>query len=344
MFRFEFAEHLYALGLVPIMVAFFATAWIARKKALRRFGNLALIERLMPMASSGKHMLKFVLLAVGLLLLIIGWANPQWGTKREKVTRKSVDVFMALDISQSMMAEDISPSRLERAKRFTQNLITALRGERLGTIIFAGNAYLQVPLTTDYAAANLFIKSANTKMAPTQGTAIVDAIDLAARSFEEENKNHKALVVITDGENHDDEALARAREANENGLLIFTVGVGTPEGSFIPTYIGGRLDYKRDQTGNPVKSKLNEEMLKDLADAGDGDYFNLLSGSEAVAEALKQRIESMEKRELEQRVFSRYESYFQYFIGAGLLLLLLEFLLSYKKNRYFEGKDLFGVK
>ena len=343
MFRFEYAEHLYALGLLPILVAFFVAAWVARKKALRKFGNPALIERLMPKASSGKHILKFVLLAVGLLLLIIGWANPQWGTKREKVTRKSVDVFIALDISESMLAEDISPSRLERAKRFAQNLVTALRGERLGTIIFAGNAYLQVPLTTDYAAANLFIKSANTRMAPTQGTAIVDAIDLAARSFEEENKNHKALVIITDGENHDDEALARAKEANQDGLLIFAVGVGTPEGSFIPTYSGGRQDYKRDQTGNPVRSKLNEEMLQELAEAGEGNYFNLLNGSEAVAEALQVRIESMEKRELEQRVFSQYESYFQYFVGAGLLLLLVEFFLSYKKNRYLEGKDLFGA-
>ncbi len=343
MFRFEHGEYLYALGVLPVLVAFFIAAWVARKRALQRFGNLSLVERLMPRASNAKHILKFILLALGLLLLVIGWANPQWGSKREKVTRKSVDIFLAIDISQSMLAEDISPSRLDRAKRFTQNLVDALKGERLGTIIFAGNAYLQVPLTTDYAAAHMFIRSANPNMAPTQGTAIVDAIELAEESFDEENKNHKALVIITDGENHDDEALAAAKEANDNGLLIFTVGVGTPEGSFIPTYIGGRLDYKRDVAGNPVRSKINEEMLKELADAGEGDYFNLLSGSDAVAEALKMRIESMEKREFEQRVFSEYESYFQYFIGFGLLLLLLEFVLSYRKNRYLEGTDFFST-
>ena len=279
---------------------------------------------------------------VALCLLAVSLANPQWGTKKEKVTRKSVDIFVALDISQSMMAEDISPSRLERAKRFAQGLIETLKGDRIGTIIFAGNAYLQVPLTTDYAAAELFIKSANPGMAPTQGTAIVDAIDLAENSFEEENKNHKALIIISDGENHDEEALQRAREANNNGLLIFTVGVGTAEGSFIPVLIGGRADYKRDRTGNPVRSQLNEDMLKDLADAGDGSYFNLLSGSEEVMSALRNGIDRMEKREFEQRVFNEYESYFQYFLIVAILLIVIEFIFSYKKSRLLKGKDLFS--
>ena len=181
-----------------------------------------------------------------------------------------------------MKAMDISPNRMERAKRFAQNLAKELRGDRLGVIIFAGNAYLQVPLTTDYAAAELFIKSANPDMAPSQGTAIADAIDLAERSFEDENKNHKALVIISDGENHEEEALERAQKANDNGLLIFTVGVGTSEGSFIPINISGRSDYKRDRTGNPVRSKLNEQMLEELASAGDGLYFNLADGSDQV--------------------------------------------------------------
>lgn len=343
MFKFEHPEHLYALLVLPVFIVFFILMRYARKRALEQFGDTSLMQYLMPQVSNYKHTTKFILLLFALVFLIIGWSNPQWGTKKEKVKRKSVDVFVALDISQSMMAQDIAPSRLERARKFAQNLIDALKGERIGTIIFAGNAYLQVPLTTDYAAAQLFIKSANPNMAPAQGTAIADAIDLAERSFEEDNKNHKALIVITDGENHDNEALERAKEANNNGLLIFSVGVGTEKGSFIPTVIGGRADYKRDKTGNPVRSSLNEAMLKDLADAGDGVYFNLASGSDKVAEALRTRIDSVEKRELEQRVFNEYESYFQYFIAVALLLIVLEFLISYRRNKYLQRRDIFNV-
>ena len=296
----------------------------------------------MPEFSDFRQGLKFVFLLLGLFFLIIGWSNPQWGTKKEKVKRRSVDVFIALDISQSMLAQDISPSRLERAKRFTQNLIEGLRGERIGTIIFAGNAYIQTPLTTDYSYASLLTRSANPDQAPTQGTAIADAVDLAERSFEEENKNHKALIIITDGENHDEEAVQRTGEANRNGLLVFTVGVGTTEGSFIPMYIGGRTDYKRDKSGQPVRTSLNETLMQELAQAGQGAYFNLDSGSEAVVQALQTRIDNIEKREFEQRVFNEFESYFQYFIALGLLFILLEFLLPYRRSKYFAGKDIFG--
>ena len=241
------------------------------------------------------------------------------------------------------LAEDIAPSRLERAIKFTQNLVEGLKTERIGFIIFAGNAYLQVPLTTDYAAVQLFVKSANPEIAPTQGTAIVDAIDLAERSFEEENKSHKALVIITDGENHDDEAMERAKEAKANGLLIFTVGVGTEAGSFIPTIVAGRADYKRDRSGNPVRSKLNEEMLRGLAKEGTGAYLNLMSGSEEVVEALSDRIDQLEKRELEARTFTDYESYFQYFLIIALFLLIIEFLISYRRSKSLAGRDIFKV-
>ncbi len=242
-----------------------------------------------------------------------------------------------------MLAQDVPPNRMERAKRFSQGLAQALRGERIGLIIFAGNAYLQVPLTTDYAAVDLFLKSANPNMAPSQGTAIGDAVRLAERSFEEENQHHKALVIITDGENHDEEALERVREARDNGLLTFTVGVGTAEGSFIPIKTGGREDYKRDQTGNPVRSRLNEEMMRELSRAGDGAYFNLASGSAAITAALQERINSIEKREFEQRSFSAYESYFQFFLAPALLLLIIEFLIPYRKSRVLTGRDLFDA-
>ncbi|MEO1513628.1 MAG: VWA domain-containing protein [Bacteroidota bacterium] len=343
LFRFEYSEHLYALLAIPVLVVFFVLMRYARKRALAAFGDHSLVQQLMPQMSRYKHGLKFVLLMLAVALLAIGWANPQWGSKKEKVKRKSVDIFIALDISRSMMVEDIRPNRLERAKLFAQKLVKTLKGDRIGLIIFAGNAYLQMPLTTDYAAAQLFIKSANPRMAPSQGTAIVDAIELAERSFEEDNKQHKAMILITDGENHDDEALTRAEEAYNNGLLIFSVGVGTSKGDFIPMRIGGRQDFKRDNSGNPIISRLNEEMLGELSEAGGGAYHNLLE-EDKILPSLRKGIEKIEKREFEQRVFTEFESYFQYFIAAALLLILLEFGISYRKSQWASGTDLFETR
>lgn len=340
MFRFEQPDHLYAFVVLPILLLIFVIAIIARKRALARFGDHRLLQQLMPKMSKYKHQVKFSFLIFALAFLVIGWANPQWGTRKEKVKRKSVDVFIALDISQSMLAKDVPPNRMERAKKFAQNLVDQLRGDRVGIIIFAGNAYLQTPLTTDYAAAHLFLRTANPDMAPSQGTAISDAIDLAENVFGEDNKAHKALVVITDGENHDEETLQRAREANENGLMIFTVGVGTADGDFIPLNYGNRQDYKRDKAGQPVRTRLNETMLSDLAAAGAGAYFNIRQEKNVIS-ALQEKINKLEKRELETRAFEEYESYFQYFLGVALLLLIIEFFISYRKNQLLEGKDFF---
>lgn len=343
MFRFENSIYLYGLAFIPVLILFFVATWYYRKRALNRFGNPDLLEQLMPDWSRYKHTVKFILLVTTLAFLIVGWANPQWGSKKEKVKRKGIDVFIALDVSRSMLAQDISPSRLDRSKRFAQNLVDQLKGENLGLILFACNAYMQVPLTTDYAFARMFVTTANPGMAPSQGTAISEAIALSEQSFPEENQKHKALIIISDGEDHDGEAVAAAATAKENGLLTFTIGVGEASGSFIPVRQGGREDYLRDRTGNPVKSQLNEEMLREVAQAGGGDYFNLLAGSDEVMKALKMRIDAIEKRELELRSFTEYESYFQYFIGMGLILLILEFLLSYRKNKYLGDKDIFAT-
>ena len=334
MLRFEHTEHLYALGLLPVLLLFFWLAWRSRNRAIRRFGDSGLMERLMPEVSRYKHYLKFGLLALGLAFLFVGWANPQWGSKKREVKREGIDVLIALDISQSMLAEDISPSRLSRASRFAQNLVEGLKSERLGLILFAGSAYVQSPITQDFNSILLALRSANPNMIPNQGTAIAGAIGLAEGAFEENNKSHKALIIITDGEDHEQDAVNRALEAHENGLLIFTVGVGTEAGSFIPVVENGREGYKRDQTGNPVMSRLNEDILRQVAEAGGGSYFNLSAGSNRVVDALKESIDSMEKRELEERVFSEYNSYFQWFVGLGILVLLLEFLISYRRNRY----------
>lgn len=342
MFRFETYEHLYLLIGIPILIVLFFIFWSQRNKAIEKLISSNLFNRLVPSASRNKHFVKLGLVALALVFLIIGYANPQWAGKRQTVQSKGVDVFIAIDISNSMLAEDIKPSRMERTQRFAANLVNKLKGERIGTIIFAGNAYLQMPLTTDYAAAQMFVKSANPNLAPSQGTAIEAAIDLAERNFEEDSKHHKSLIIISDGENHEPEAIERAKKANENGLLIYTVGVGTEAGGLIPIIQNGRKEYKKDRSGSTVKTALNEQMLRDLADAGRGEYYPLNDGREIV-EAIKTRIDKIEKRELEHQSFTDYESYFQYFIGFGLLLLIIDFLISFKKSKVMQQKDIFNI-
>lgn len=305
---------------------------------------MSLMEQLMPMVSRYRYYLKFGLLLGALVLLAVGWANPQYGAKLMKYERKSVDIMLAFDLSESMLAQDIQPNRLERARRFAQELVQGLRSERLGLVFFAGGAYLQSPVTSDYSAIDLALRSAHPNLLPNQGTAISDAIKLTAESFDEENVSHKALVIITDGENHDEAALAAAETAAENGLIIFTIGVGTAQGAFIPIVRNGREMYKRDKQGETVRSRLNEDVLRKLSQAGQGRYFNLSSGSDEVLAALEKRIERMEKRTLEQRSFSEYESSFQWFVGVAILLLLIEFMLPYRKKRKQQTKSLFDEK
>lgn len=341
MFRFEHPLYLYGLALIPALTLFFYLMRRLRAKSLSRFGERGLVHRLMPQVSMLKHPFKFGMLMVAFFLLCIALANPQWGTKREKVKRKASDVIIALDISNSMLSDDVKPNRLERARTFVLDLVSSLKGERIGSIVFAGNAYLQMPLTTDYAAAALFLKSANPDQAPTQGTAISEAIDVAEKAFGEESKNNKVLIILSDGEDHDSDALARAKEARNNGLLIFTIGVGTTEGGVIPFDFGGVKDYKRDETGQPVKTKINETMLRELANAGEGEYFNIANTS-GVINALKNRVDKLEKRELEARSFTEFESYFQWFLFPALLILIWEFMMPYRKSNW-EERDIFKI-
>jgi Ca-activated chloride channel homolog len=342
MFRFEHLTHLYALAAIPVLTLFFYLTRRNRARDVLKFGEFDLVRRLMPQVSLLKHPLKFGILMVAFAFLVIGWANPQWGTKRERAKRRASDVIIALDISNSMLSDDIKPSRLERARAFSLDLAAALKGERIGFVEFAGNAYLQTPLTTDYAAASMFIKSANPSHAPTQGTAIADAIAISEKTFGTDAKNHKVLIIVSDGEDQDSDAIDRAKEAHDNGLLIFTVGVGTTEGGTIPIDFGnGLIDFKRDENGQTVRSKVNEKMLTDVANAGEGAYFNLAATSNVV-EALKNRVDKVEKRELEARSFSEFESYFQWFIAIALLILVAEFMMPYRKSDW-EEKDIFKI-
>lgn len=259
-------------------------------------------------------------------MLVIALSNPQWATKREKVKAMGSDVFIALDISQSMMVKDIPPNRLERAKKLVEQMILELKGNRIGLIFFAGEAYIQMPLTADYAAALMFLKSANTGQIASQGTAIVEAIQIADNSFSEDRDHQRALVIITDGEDHDGEAVAKAKEVYEMGMHVFTYGVGTADGDFVPyTNRMGVETYKMDRDGEYVRSKVNIQLLDEIASAGGGKYYSILGG-ESTVEDLVSQLENIEKREMEQRSFTAFDSYFQYFLIFGILFLVLEFV------------------
>ncbi len=331
MFRFENPDYLYALLLLPVLLVFFLLAWRFRQRALSRLARAELLERLAPGLSGRRHWVKFGLLLLALAALTIGLANPQWSGQRREVTRRGIDLIIALDISRSMLAEDIQPNRLERAKRFAQNLVDELEGNQIGVELFACNAYLQVPMTTDYAFVNLALSTAETDQATAQGTAIGEAIRLAERSYPEESRNHRALIILTDGEDHDGTAAEAAAEAREQGLLIYSVGVGQESGSFIPDpALGG--DYLRDINGEPVRTRLDPATLQAVAEAGGGAYYTLTNDISGLANHLRGQIESIEQREFEEQSFTDYDSYFQYFIALALLLLVVEYSLAYRRS------------
>lgn len=302
-----------------------------RPKGLSAIGDSELVSKLVQGGSNTRDYIKLILTSLALIFLVIASANPQWGTKREKVKAKGSDILIALDISRSMLCEDIAPNRLERAKRFVERLLDRLKGERVGIILFAGNAYVQMPMTTDYAAASLFVKSANTDLAASQGTAIGDAITLARTVFDSEDKYHKALIIITDGETHDQDAAQIAQQAAQEDVILFLVGVGTQEGGYVPVRFQGRQDYLRDKSGDFVKSALNEDVMRQLSEMGQGEYYNIIGG-ESILEELDIRIDKLEKRELEQRSFEDFESYYQYFLFIALIFMLINFLVFERKN------------
>jgi len=331
MFRFEDIGYLHLLWLLPILVILYIGYLRLRKYQRSQLGSSTLLSSLIDGERPQRSHVKMGLITTAMLSFILACANPQWGTKKEKVKAESSDIFIALDISQSMMAEDISPNRIERAKRLALNLIQALKGNRIGLILFAGNAYLQMPLTSDYAAAELFITSANTGQATTQGTAIGDAIQLGLRTYEPDENTKRAMIIITDGETHDEQAIDLAGEALERGLSVYAIGVGTTEGALIPYQSSAGQQYKRDDTGELVTSRLNPGLIQDLASSGGGRSYMIGEGNSIIT-SLKSEMERLEKQEVEQRAFTDYDSYFQYLIGIGAILLLLQWLIPDKAN------------
>lgn len=345
MFRFEHIEYSLALLAIPVAVLLFILTRMWRKRALQRFGDLPLMRQLMPDVSKGKPVLKFILVASALLFLVLGIMNPQFGSKMEDVKREGADIMIALDVSRSMMAEDLSPNRLAKAKQAIEKLIDKLQGDRVGIIIFAGQAYVQLPITSDYSAAQLFLRSIDTDIITAQGTEIAQAITLAARSFgAKETGRNKAIIIITDGETHDENAIQAAKEAEDKGIIIHTIGMGSVTGAPIPIYRGSvQTGYHKDESGTTVITKLNEEMLMELAEAGDGIYVRA-SNAEAGLNIVLEEIEKLEKQQFESKRYVDYDDRFQPVIAIALALLVLESLLSERKSKWIENLDIFGER
>ena len=342
MIRFANIEFLYALLLIPLFIIIFWIMLRWKKKAMSRFGDFQVIKSLMPAISNARTHFKFILLMIAYTFFIVGISNPQIGSKLKKVERKGIDLMIALDVSNSMLAEDIQPNRLERAKQSISKLIDNLQGDRIGIIVFAGKAYTQLPITTDYAAAKLFLTTINTDIVPVQGTAIGDAIEMAKTSFNE-IEHSKAIVIITDGENHEGDAVENAKEAADEGILVYTIGMGLPDGSPIPVYnkYGNRTGYKKDKQGNTIITKLNENMMQQIAAAGNGIYVRA-NNTQAGLRKVFDEINSLEKSEFESKLYSDYEDRFQYFIAVGLLFLLLEFFIFERKSKWARKFKVFG--
>lgn len=335
MVKLEHIEGLYLLLATPVLLAaaYFFKNW--RKKTIQKMGEPQAVGRLISNFSEKKFWQKIALAAAAAALLAIAFANPQGEGKRQKVKQKSADILLAIDISQSMLAEDLAPSRLERARVFAQKLVKNLPGQRVGLIFFAGNAYLQMPLSTDAEAAISMLKSADPTMVSEQGTAIAQVIELAQKSFDQKIPAGKAIVILTDGETHDSEAVARAESARDEGITTFAVGVGTAAGAPIPIGVGaGGLAYKRDAAGETVTSKLDEKMLRDLAEAGGGQAFLLQNEAQSL-DGLREALDKLEKQEVEARSVTDFEAYFQWFLLPAILFLILEIWLPVL-SRFFK--------
>ncbi len=340
--RFENPQYLYWLLIIPVLVAIYVLIRLWNKRQFGRFANVKLRGYLVPMFSSARANTKFIIFNLIIALLIIGAANLQSGSKMEKVKREGIDLFLCVDISNSMHAEDIAPNRLERSKQAISKLISKLGGDRIGIIVFAGNAYVQLPITTDYSAAKMFLSTVDTDLIPTQGTEIGRAIELAIKSFGE-NEHNKAIVIISDGEDHENgDAVKAAQEAAKHGIKIYTIGMGLDEGAPIPLYnkYGKKTGYKKDKDGNIIITKLDDNILRQIAEIGDGLYVRA-SNSNVGLDKIYEDINKTEKSEIESNVFTDYEDQFQWFVGAAILLLIIEILLSSGKKEWESKFNLF---
>ena len=343
--RFEHPEYLYWLIVIPVLIIIYILIRLRQDRVFKRFADVGMRSYLVPQRSGRRGVFKFVVFLLVVACLILGLANLQSGSKMEEVKREGIDLYIAVDVSNSMNAQDIVPSRLDRSKQAINKLISELKGDRLGVIVFADKAFVQLPITTDYAAAKMFLASVNTNSVASQGTAIGEAINLAMNSFADDERN-KAIIIISDGEDHEnDAAMNAAREAAKKGIRIYTIGMGLPEGSPIPEYnqYGRMMGYKKDKHGNTIVTRLDEDMLRRIAETGGGMYVRA-NNSNVGLEKIYEDISKMDKTEIETQVFTDYEDQFQWFVGAAIILLLVLVFMSSGKKAWESKFNIFERK
>ncbi|MGB5190575.1 VWA domain-containing protein [Robiginitalea sp.] len=345
MIQLDEKAYLYLLGVIPVLLVLFLLHQLWKRRVQRKFADPKLLKDLAPDRSMFKPQVKLVLLLMALTFLTMGLVNPKMGTKLETVKREGVDVVFAVDVSKSMLAEDIAPNRLEKAKRLVSEIINELASDRVGIIAYAGQAYPQLPITTDYGAAKMFLQSLSTDMLSSQGTAIDEAIELAATYFDDEEQTNRVLFVISDGEDHSEGALIDAVElATDQGIRIYTIGVGGTKGAPIPIKRNGVVEsLKKDSEGEVVITRLNEEILIEIAAEGNGAYIDGENTAAAV-EAIQEILSQMDKKEFEAKQFAEFKDQFQWFLGGALILLLLDIFVLERKTAWLRKLNLFNEK
>ncbi len=344
MYQLDAPFYFYGLGILPILwVAYFLVmGW--KRRAQNRFAHSKLMEKLIPYRSKFKPALKLLMFSLGISFLILGLVNPKIGTQLETVKREGVDIVFAIDVSKSMLAEDIAPNRLEKSKRLVSAIINQLASDRIGIIAYAAQAIPQLPITTDYGAAKMFLQALNTNMLSSQGTALDAALDLSGTYFDDEDQTNRVVFLISDGEDHSEEGTTAAQRAADMGIRIFTFGVGTDEGAPIPIKRNGVIDsYKKDMQGETVITKRNATILKEIAQAAEGNYVDG-NDTQAVVDFVAETLKNMDKKEFEAKKFVSYKDQFQAFLFAGFLLILLELFLFETKTKWVQRLNLFNEK
>jgi len=331
--RFAYPQFFQLYSLVPILIGFLIWSYRRRKKLLKNIGDEELVNQLVQSVSRRKQIWKTILIVLAFIVLVFALADPQIGTRLEDIKRSGVDIIIALDVSKSMLAEDVAPNRLEKAKHEIATFIDQLEGDRIGLICFAGIAFVQCPLTLDYNAAKLFLDDIDTQIIPQPGTAIASAIQLARKSFVSQEMKYKVLILITDGEDHEGKPVEAAKEATKDGIIIYTIGIGSPEGAPIPEYdaYGNKIGYKKDRSGQVITSKLDVLTLEKIAFETGGKYY-ISSRGESELGKIYGEISQMEKKELSSRQFTQFEDRFQIFLIMTLIILVIETLLSERRK------------
>ncbi|CDF81096.1 BatB [Formosa agariphila KMM 3901] len=342
MFQLEEKIWFWALCVVPVIIVIYLMLQLWKRHAQKKFADKALLKRLSPNRSVFKSVLKLVIICLAFASLAIALVNPKVGTKLETVKREGVDIVFAVDVSKSMLAEDIAPNRLEKAKQLVTQIINNLASDRVGIIAYAGKAFPQLPITTDYASAKMFLQNMNTDMMSSQGTAINEAINLAKTYYDDAEQTNRVLIIISDGEDHSEVAAQVAEEAAEEGIRIFTVGVGDVKGGPIPIKRNGIvMNYKKDNNGETVITRLNEETLKNIANEANGVYINGRH-TNTVVEEIRDILNGMDKTEFEAKQIADFKSQFQWFIGLAILLLFLDIFLLDRKTGWLKKLNLFN--